>query len=72
MPKNHAKLRGLMVANDYTGPQLGRKLGLGKSAMSESLNYRRSFTLDEAYTVMRLFHVPIEQLHEVFPPCPKQ
>ena len=69
MPKPHAKLRGLMVANDYTMPQLARKLGLGKSAMSERLNYHRNgFTLQEAYTIMRLFKVPNEQLHEIFPP----
>jgi len=60
-----------MMANDYTAPQLGRKLGLGKSAMSERMNYRRDgFTLKEAYTILQLFHVPIDQLHEVFPPCP--
>ncbi|HPJ03348.1 MAG TPA: helix-turn-helix transcriptional regulator [Candidatus Limiplasma sp.] len=69
MAKPHAKLRGLMMANDYTMPQLARKLGLGKSAMSERLNYHRNgFTLDEAYTIMRLFKVPNEQLHEIFPP----
>ena len=72
MPRPHAKLRGLMVANDYTGPQLGRKIGLGKSALSERMNYHRPFTLDEAYAVLRLFHVPIDQLHEVFPPCQEQ
>ena len=71
MSKPHAKLRGLMMANDYTMPQLARKIGIGKSAMSERLNYHRDgFTLQEAYTIMQLFHVPIEQLHEVFPPCP--
>ena len=42
---------------------------LGKSALSERMNYRRPFTLDEAYAVLRLFHVPINQLHEIFPPC---
>ena len=69
MAKPHAKLRGLMMANDYTMRQLARKLGLGKSAMSERLNYHRNgFTLDEAYTIMRLFKVPNEQLHEIFPP----
>ena len=69
MAKPHAKLRGLMMANDYTMPQLARKLGLGKSAMSERLNYHRNgFTLQEAYTIMRLFKIPNEQLHEIFPP----
>ena len=69
MPRPHAKLRGLMVANDYTMPQLARKIGLGKSAMSERLNYHRPFSLDEAYTVLRLFHIREDQLHEIFPPC---
>ena len=68
MSRPHAKLRGLMMANDYTMPQLARKIGIGKSAMSERLNFRRPFTMDEAYTVLRLFHVPEDQLHEIFPP----
>lgn len=68
MGKPHAKLRGLMVSNDYTIPQLARKIGLGKSAMSERLNYHRPFKLDEAYTILRLFRIPVEQLHEIYPP----
>ena len=72
MPKPHAKLRGLMVANDYNVPQLARKIGLGKTAMSQRLNYRKPFTMLEAYTLLRLFHLPEEQLHEIFPPCQKQ
>ena len=39
--------------------------------MSERMNYHRDgFTLKEAYTIMQLFHVPVDQLHEVFPPYP--
>ena len=72
MPKPHAKLRGLMTANDYTGPQLGRKIDLGKTAISERLNYHKPFNLKQAYTIMKLFNVPIDQLHEIFPPCPHQ
>jgi len=72
MPKPHAKLRGLMKENDYTGPQLARKIDLGKSAMSERLNYHRSFTMFEAYTIMRLFNIPIKKLHKYFPPPPEK
>ncbi len=67
MTKLYATLRGQMIANEYSMPQLGRKIGLGKSAMSERLNGHKPFTMDEAYTIMTLFHIPIDRLHELFP-----
>ena len=67
MPKTHARLRGLMMQNDYDQHQLARKLGIGITNMNQKINYHTPFTIEEAYTILDLFGVPTEQLHEVFP-----
>lgn len=66
------ELRGLMVANEYTGPQLARRLGIGTTGMSERLNGHKPFTMEEAYEIMDLFHIPNTRLHELFPPQGKK
>lgn len=62
-------LRALMKENDYSQAQLARKLGFSTpGALSFRMTARRSFSMDEAYTIMKLFNQPLKRLHEVFPP----
>lgn len=68
MAKRYAELQGLMVANDYSRTQLGRKLGRQSTYMDLRFAGHRHFTMDEAYSIMDLFHVPHSRLHEIFPP----
>lgn len=60
-------LRGLMASNDYNQEQLGRKLSLSRASVGHRMVGITPFTLDEAYTILDLFHTPHTRLHEVFP-----
>jgi hypothetical protein len=68
MARPYAVLRGLMAANDYSQPQLARKLEISTGCLSRKMNGRAPFTLEEGYATLFLFNEPIERLHEVFPP----
>ena len=68
MPRLYSELRGLMTAYDYTQPQLAREIGVCRASIANKINGHAPFTLDEAYTILKLFGIPSSRLHEVFPP----
>lgn len=67
MAKTYAKLRGLMVQNDDTQRDLARLLLLKPQSISDRMSNRSEWKLSEMYAIMNRYHVPHEQLHEVFP-----
>ncbi len=67
MARPYAKLRSLMMANDDTQRDLGRMLMLSNVSVSERMNNKTSWRLDEMYAILDRYHVPHSQLHEIFP-----
>ena len=68
MAKPFAELRELMRKNEITQEELGRRLGRKETYICHRLSGEQPFTLDECYTIMRDFNIPMERMHEVFPP----
>lgn len=73
VPKSglYGELRMLMKANGMDTEQTARRIGRRTSYFSQRMNGHASFTVAEAYTLLDLFGVPHERLHEVFPPVRK-
>lgn len=67
MARTYAKLRALMMENDDTQNDLARLLLLKPQSISNRMHNRTDWKLSEMYAIMNRYHVPHEQLHEVFP-----
>lgn len=67
MARTYAKLRALMMQNDDTQNDLARLMLVSPQAISNRMNNRSDWKLSEMYAIMNRYHVPHEQLHEVFP-----
>ena len=68
MLKPFAELRELIKQNDMTQKQFARRLGICATALQMKLGGQTPFTMAEAYLTMDLLGIPLERLHELFPP----
>lgn len=66
-----AKLRGEIAAHDISHSDFAYGIGLSPCAVSQRLNYRKEWHLNEMYAVMDFFGLPYSQLPEYFPPPAK-
>ena len=68
MPKPFRRLRFELGELDIDQVTLAEKLGRGDSYISGRMNGKGSWSLWEAFEMMRLLDVPLEQIADYFPP----
>lgn len=66
--RRYRKIRAKMAEYDVDGAWLGRKLGLSPQSISGRMTNRTSWSLEEAYAVLELFHLPASDIGIYFPP----
>ena len=67
MPKKFALLRGKMRERGITEPDMAAALDCSVICVSQRLRALRAWKLDEIWTVMRILHIPDEEMHRYFP-----
>lgn len=68
MPKPFYRLRFELRERDIDQIALAEKLHRGDSYISDRMNGKGSWSLWEAFEMMRLLDVPLEQIADYFPP----
>ena len=68
MPKPYYRLRFELHERDIDQVTLAEKLHRGDSYISDRMNGKGSWSLGEAFEMMRLLDVPLEQIADYFPP----
>ncbi|MCM0708286.1 hypothetical protein NBH08_25760 [Faecalicatena sp. BF-R-105] len=68
MPKPYYRLRFELHERDIDQVTLAEKLHRGDSYISDRMNGKGSWSLREAFEMMRLLDVPLEQIADYFPP----
>lgn len=66
--KRYSYILSELKKNDIDRPYLCQQLDRSHSYVSLRFNGKGSFTLDEAYAIMRLGNVPPEKIFDAFPP----
>lgn len=66
--KPYAKLRGKMAENDINGTALANYFGRTPNYISDRLNIKSPWTIDEVYKIMGLLEIPLEEILTYFPP----
>ncbi len=64
----YSKLRGKMTEMDITGEMLANYLNVSKTYISNRLNHKLSWNIDEIYIVMDYLQIPREEIFDYFPP----
>ena len=64
--KGHYELRSHIVRNRMTLAGLATKLHISNTAMTNKMNGRSPFTVDEAIAICDLLHIPYEQIKSIF------
>lgn len=64
----YATLRKELKHQDIDNRYLAKLLGRSVPCVSQRLNARQSWTLDEAYALLKALSLPYEKLHVLFPP----
>lgn len=67
MARPFAKLRVALYEQDITQKYLARKLLLSQSWISQKMQGKVSWTLEEMYTLIELVKWPTDHMHELFP-----
>ena len=68
MARQHAKLRGALVAADIDEAYIARKLQRGVTYVSQRMMGKKPWPMDEAYKIMDMIRAPYDQLAAYFPP----
>ncbi len=68
MTKRYSELRGLMAANDYTQAHLVLVAGIAYGTLKERMTAKSPFRLNEAYMILKTFHIPASEIGRYFPP----
>lgn len=68
MPKPFSNLRHAMDDNDIDQSYIARRILRNPRYVSERMCAYKPFTLNEAYTIMKILNIPHDQLHVYFPP----
>lgn len=64
----HTALRKALKQQDIDNKYLGKLLGRSVVCISQRLNAKQPWTLDEAYEILEALSLPYEKLHVLFPP----
>lgn len=67
MARPFKKVRDLMHEYEITVADLGREMGISSVTVSNRLNARHPWTLDEMYKFLELTDQPASRMHEIFP-----
>lgn len=65
--KLYMKLRGLLHENDHTQLDLQPLLVRSESYITDRMTGKRSWELNDCYTILDWLNVPADQIHEYFP-----
>lgn len=67
MARPFKKVRDLMHEYELTVADLSREMGISSVTVSNRLNARHPWTLDEMYKFLELTDQPASRMHEIFP-----
>ena len=62
-----SELRSLLRRNDYTTEELSRYLGKSRPYVSQRLNGKHPWDLDDVYKILDWLYIPYKDLHIYFP-----
>lgn len=63
----YKKLRLIMFENDITIQELAKRIGVSNTYMSNRLNGKHPFSMDNVYAICKLFSIPYEEISTYFP-----
>lgn len=66
--KPYSYIRGALRQYDIDQQYIAEQLGRSRTYVSNRLSGRGTFTLDEAYQIMRMCGVPHSDIYKAFPP----
>lgn len=61
------ELRAAIMLNGYKQSEIAKKIGMTVSTFSLRMTAKMPFTLNEAYSIADILHIPEEELHTYFP-----
>lgn len=67
MPKKYRKLKGRLFELDINQVMLSKKLGHSPFYISQRMNGKLPFTLDDIYIICDYASIPYEEIHLYFP-----
>lgn len=68
MTSYYRKLRGRIREMGYTHKELAEAMGLSSAALSQRMNRKHIWNIDECYRVLKLLNVSPAAVHQYFPP----
>lgn len=66
--KLYSRLRGAMAERDITQEDIALKLRMNRRSINRRFQGEQSWGLDEAYAVLKLLSIPLEEIFDYFPP----
>ena len=67
MLKKYTRLKVAMIEHDIDENHLNRMLNRGHAYVSNKLNDRASWRLDDVYKICDILHIPYDEIHLYFP-----
>lgn len=67
MLKKYTRLKVAMIEKDLDEKHINRMLDRGCSYMTNKMNDRSAWRLDDVYKICDILHIPYDEIHLYFP-----